>query len=433
MQLTHDFTVPADIDRAWEVLLDIERIAPCMPGAAIESVDGDDFTGTVKVRLGPIGLTYRGKASFVEKDAASHRAVIDAQGKDARGNGTAKAIITATLTAQDGGTAVNVVTDLNITGKPAQFGRGVMVDVGNKLIGQFADCLAGKLTGSDLETAGVAAAAEPSRASDASGASGASGTAETSGASGTAETAVASDVEALADADADTVTQLDAVKQLDIDERLGTVDVESVPPAGVTVDELAAAGGDAAGEAVVALPGAASDEHAVEPAAAAEAAPPAQRLDDSGAASTGTPAQPVPGPLLAQSPPHRPAVADVEPIDLLGSAGPAVAKRLAPVAAGGVLLALLFLLRRRRRSASRSAERQAAAEYWAAVQRWAAAEKHLAAQRRDSVKQRQLDRRVLRLAGVLGQLAEPAHGRPAVLGRRPDRSRPAAGRGRASE
>src|ERR1700712_292251 len=163
MQLKHNFTVPADIDQAWEVLLDIERIAPCMPGAAIETVDGDDFTGTVKVRLGPIGLTYRGKASFVEKDVAVHRAVIDAQGKDARGNGTAKAIITATLTSQGSGTAVSVVTDLNITGKPAQFGRGVMVDVGNKLIGQFADCLAGKLSGpedggqdaADVGTAGV--------------------------------------------------------------------------------------------------------------------------------------------------------------------------------------------------------------------------------------------------------------------------------------
>src|ERR1700712_4561918 len=153
MQLKHNFTVPADIDQAWEVLLDIERIAPCMPGAAIETVDGDDFTGTVKVRLGPIGLTYRGKASFAEKAVAGHRAVIDAQGKDARGNGTAKAIITATLTSQGSGRAVSVVTDLNITGKPAQFGRGVMADVGNKLIGQFADCLAGKLSGPG-ETAG---------------------------------------------------------------------------------------------------------------------------------------------------------------------------------------------------------------------------------------------------------------------------------------
>jgi uncharacterized protein len=145
MRLEHAFTVPVGIDDAWAVLLDIERIAPCMPGAAVDSVDGDDFTGTVKVKLGPIGLTYKGKASFVEKDATVHRAVIDARGRDARGNGTANAKVTATLTESGQATEVTVVTDLDITGKPAQFGRGVMVDVGNKLIGQFADCLAGKL------------------------------------------------------------------------------------------------------------------------------------------------------------------------------------------------------------------------------------------------------------------------------------------------
>ena len=158
MQLEHTFTVPAGIDQAWQVLLDIERIAPCMPGAALDTVEGDNFTGTVKVRLGPIGLTYKGKASFTEKDEAEHRAVIDAQGKDSRGNGTANAKVTATLVSEAAdSTKVTVLTDLNITGKPAQFGRGVMVDVGNKLIGQFADCLAGKLSGTDeaAESAGT--------------------------------------------------------------------------------------------------------------------------------------------------------------------------------------------------------------------------------------------------------------------------------------
>ena len=145
MELQHSFSVPVDVDRAWAVLVDIEQVAPCMPGAALDTVDGDEFTGSVKVRLGPIGITYKGKARFVEKDQVAHRAVIDAQGKDARGNGTASATVTATLHPQDDSTRVEVNTDLAITGKPAQFGRGVMVDVGNKLIGQFADCLAGKL------------------------------------------------------------------------------------------------------------------------------------------------------------------------------------------------------------------------------------------------------------------------------------------------
>ena len=145
MQLENSFSVPLPVDEAWRVLLDIERIAPCMPGAALDSVSGDDFTGRVKVKLGPINLTYQGKASFVEKDEAAHRAVIDARGKDQRGNGTAAAVITATLVPEGAVTRVDVVTDLNITGRPAQFGRGVMTDVGNKLLGQFADKLAAQL------------------------------------------------------------------------------------------------------------------------------------------------------------------------------------------------------------------------------------------------------------------------------------------------
>jgi carbon monoxide dehydrogenase subunit G len=163
MDLEHTFTVPVGIDDAWKVLLDIEQIAPCMPGAALDSVDGDDFTGTVKVKLGPIALTYKGKASFVEKDEAAHRAVIDARGRDARGNGTANAKITANLTEDDGRTTVHVLTALDITGKPAQFGRGVMADVGNKLIGQFADNLAAQIatgnTAADPSPAPASAAA----------------------------------------------------------------------------------------------------------------------------------------------------------------------------------------------------------------------------------------------------------------------------------
>jgi len=150
MQLEHSFTVPVPVAQAWKVLLDIEQIAPCMPGAILDTVDGDDFTGRVKVKLGPISLTYKGKASFVKKDEATHTAVIDAAGKDQRGNGTAAATVTATLKEEGGSaTRVEVLTDLNITGKPAQFGRGVMVDVGNKLIGQFATCVESKLGASE--------------------------------------------------------------------------------------------------------------------------------------------------------------------------------------------------------------------------------------------------------------------------------------------
>nr|WP_281372148.1 SRPBCC family protein [Modestobacter versicolor] len=151
--MENSFTVPVPIDEAWRVLMDIERIAPCMPGAALDSVTGDDFTGRVKVKLGPINLTYQGKASFIERDEAAHKAVIDARGKDQRGNGTAAAIVTATLASEGQVTRVDVLTDLNITGRPAQFGRGVMTDVGNKLLGQFADKLSAQLASGD---AGVA-------------------------------------------------------------------------------------------------------------------------------------------------------------------------------------------------------------------------------------------------------------------------------------
>ncbi len=173
MQLENSFTVPVPIDEAWRVLLDIERIAPCMPGAALDSVDGDDFTGRVKVKLGPINLTYQGKASFIEKDEAAHKAVIDARGKDQRGNGTAAAVVTAKLAAEGAITRVDVLTDLNITGRPAQFGRGVMTDVGNKLLGQFADKLAAQLGEGDAQGDAERSAASSAAASAAATATGA--------------------------------------------------------------------------------------------------------------------------------------------------------------------------------------------------------------------------------------------------------------------
>lgn len=145
MDLTHSFTVPATVDETWAAFQDIDSVAECFPGAQITSVEGDTFNGTVKVKLGPIALVYKGTGSFTERDEAAHRMVIDAKGKDKRGNGTAGAQVTATMAAVDGGTEVTVVTDLSITGKPAQFGRGVIQDVSDKLLGQFVDCLRGKV------------------------------------------------------------------------------------------------------------------------------------------------------------------------------------------------------------------------------------------------------------------------------------------------
>lgn len=139
MELHHEFVVPIGVEQAWEAFNDLERIGPAFPGAAITGVDGDEFTGTAKVKLGPISLQYNGTGRFAERDEAARTAVIEAQGKDRRGNGTAGATIMASLAAEgESSTRVLLDTDLRITGRPAQFGRGVIQDVGGKILDQFA-------------------------------------------------------------------------------------------------------------------------------------------------------------------------------------------------------------------------------------------------------------------------------------------------------
>lgn len=142
MELTHDFKVPIPVDKAWALLTDLERIAPCMPGAQLQEVEGDEFRGIVKVKVGPVTAQYKGTARFVERDANAHRAVLRAEGRDTRGQGNASATITATLSDDGrGGTEVGIATDLTVTGKVAQFGRGVMADVSNRLLDQFVENL----------------------------------------------------------------------------------------------------------------------------------------------------------------------------------------------------------------------------------------------------------------------------------------------------
>jgi len=145
VDLKHQFTVPASIEETWTAFNDLERVAPCFPGASLTSVEGDDFKGACKVKLGPISLQYTGAGTFLVRDEEARRAVIEAKGKDKRGNGTAAATVTAQLSEADDGTLVEVTTDLAITGKPAQFGRGVIQDVSDKLLGQFVDCLQTRL------------------------------------------------------------------------------------------------------------------------------------------------------------------------------------------------------------------------------------------------------------------------------------------------
>jgi carbon monoxide dehydrogenase subunit G len=285
MELTNDFRVGVPVERAWEVLTDVELIAPCMPGAQLQEIEGDEFRGVVKVKVGPITAQYKGKATFVERDDDGHKAVLRAEGRETRGQGNASATITAKLTPDGEGTAVSVVTDLTVTGRVAQFGRGVMADVSTKLLGQFVDCLEGKL-----------AAGEVGAGSGGPGPAGAGGPADTAAVS--AGSAPAS------------------------------------PPGG---GGAGAEGGH--GPLDIASEGAAASreieaagERAI--AAAANGARSDGERGRSPASSSGV--------RVVDSP-------DAEPVDLLDAAGAPVAKRALPVVAGLTVLWLLSVFLRRRR------------------------------------------------------------------------------------
>jgi carbon monoxide dehydrogenase subunit G len=161
MELEHSFSVPVPVERAWDVLLDVERVAPCMPGATLDSVDGNDIAGKIKVKVGPIQMIYAGTAKFTERDVATHVVTLEASGKETRGAGTASASVRSELKPDGDKTNVTVHTTLNVTGKPAQFGRGVLTEVGGRLIGIFADNLAAMLA---AEPATAPAAAQPATA-----------------------------------------------------------------------------------------------------------------------------------------------------------------------------------------------------------------------------------------------------------------------------
>jgi carbon monoxide dehydrogenase subunit G len=162
MDLTNEFRVPLAVDEAWAVLTDIERIAPCMPGATLDGVEGEEYRGTVKVKVGPMTAQYRGAVRFLERDDAGHRAVLRAEGRETRGQGNAAATITAVITPEGDGASVSVVTDLTISGKVAQFGRGVLGDVSTRLMGQFVDCLEQDLAAAAAPTTAAPVAATPS-------------------------------------------------------------------------------------------------------------------------------------------------------------------------------------------------------------------------------------------------------------------------------
>jgi uncharacterized protein len=161
MKLTNEITVPAPIDEAWALILDVERVAPCLPGASVEQAEDDQYKGSMKVKIGPIVSTFEGTLKIDEADEEAHRAVLNAKARDSRGKGSANATITSTLAPADEGTQVTVETDLRVTGPAASFGRGVMQDVSAMLMTQFADCLATKLGHEAPAEAAAAAAEEP--------------------------------------------------------------------------------------------------------------------------------------------------------------------------------------------------------------------------------------------------------------------------------
>ncbi len=268
MKLENRFTVPVPRDQALQVLLDVERIAPCMPGAALTSRDGDHFTGTVKVKVGPINLTYGGKAHFVSVDEAAGVVIIEGSGKETRGTGTAKALVTCRLIDKGATTDVEVDTDLNVTGKPASFGRGVLGDVSGKLVDQFAACLAEEILAGTPTTAAGAGAGAPTGAAEATAAGAGAG------------------------------------------------------PAGAAVGAAGASGAN--GSAASGAPGVGGDPSALGQLTA---------VDGPGAPLAAVPAPPPPA---RQRPPQA------EAIDLLGTAGAPVLKRLAPVAAGVAVLLLVI-------------------------------------------------------------------------------------------
>lgn len=230
MEMDHSFTVPVSPERAWEVLLDVERIAPCMPGATVDEFDGEVVTGRIKVKVGPVSLTYRGTAKFTERDPDAKVMMLEASGKETRGAGTASATVRAWLEPGSSGeaTRVSMHTTMNVTGRPAQFGRGVMVEVGAKLVEKFAENLHQQIAGGGAAAPAAAPAAEGSAPEGA-----AAGTAEAE--SGSAEPVVPVPVAATTSAPPPPLNEDDSINLIRL---VGPAILKRVVPVAVAVTGL---------------------------------------------------------------------------------------------------------------------------------------------------------------------------------------------------
>ncbi len=365
MELEHSFTVPVPMDQAWDVLLDVEWVASCMPGATLESVDGDEIHGKIKVKVGPISMMYAGTARFVEKDRETGTVVLEASGKETKGAGTASASIRSMLEDKGDETDVKVVTTLNVTGKPAQFGRGVMSEVSGKLLTIFASNLAATLAQQEAGPAAPAAEvpAAPAAAAD-SGADTSTAGESTAGESAMAAATVATDRGASIDdlglhpratsslkrGGISTVGQLTAKTSEEL------LAIDGIGPASVTEIEAKLA---EHGMALPGQPAAGTTSAPAEPAAAAApasasvqaSAPAAATAAGSGAAAAGAA---VPAATAVHHATLREAAHQLEDdsINLLKVAGLPVLKRALPVLAG-LTAVLLIGLRRKLRKRSR--------------------------------------------------------------------------------
>ena len=342
MELEHSFIIPVPPEQAWPVLLDVERIAPCMPGATVDSVDGDVVKGRIKVKVGPVQLTYSGTARFIERDEQSRSIRLEASGKETRGAGTASATVRSSLEDEGGQTKVVVHTTMNVTGRPAQFGRGVMAEVSGRIIERFATNLAALLAGAPA--ASVAASNGSGPGADASGPGAAVGSAD--GAAGTIEelNLPVRAYNSLRRVGIHTVDDLTARTEADLlaIENLGPQSVREIK------ERLAGIGRHLADQA-------ADGTAAAAPAAAATGADGSSADGADGASTTGADGASADGAAAngigaGAAAPRAARPPDEDAIDLLSVAGFPVLKRALPVlAAVAVLLLVVFGLRRGRR------------------------------------------------------------------------------------
>ncbi len=345
MELEHSFTVPVPKSRAWDVLLDVERVAPCMPGASLDSVDGDEIHGRIKVKVGPINMTYAGTARFVERDKDAGIVTLEASGKETRGAGTASASVRSVLEDRGQETHVKVLTTLNVTGKPAQFGRGVMNEVGGRLLTIFASNLAALLAEPEGAAAdGQAAAAGAAAAEPAGTPSAEPAGLESAGPDGMAAPTAEAPIDdlklqarATSSLRREGITTIGQLATRTEDELLA---IEGIGPA--SVEEIKAKLTDLGLTPGQPLP--ASAGAAVAPTAVAATAVVVTHATDGATASAASAAAPVaPHTSTAREIVHK---AEDDAINLLRVAGLPVLKRAIPVLAG-VAAALLIALRRK--------------------------------------------------------------------------------------